>query len=69
MQTTESDKQRKKKEDDEKLAAIYEGFQFGNLWEKLSESLTRMEDDSSAAMILLPLIEVRQSIYEASGQD
>lgn len=55
--TSESDKAKKKKEDEEKLAAIYEGFDFGSLWDKLSESLSRMQNDSNAAMILLPLIE------------
>lgn len=57
-ESSESEKARKKKEDEEQLAKIYEGFQFDGLWSKLSESLSRMEDDSSAAMILLPLIEV-----------
>ena len=56
--TPESAKSKKKKEDEEKLAQIYESFQFDGLWDKLSEALSRMEDDSSAAMILLPLIEV-----------
>lgn len=62
----ESDKSRKKKEDEEKLAQIYEGLDFDGLWSKLSESLSRMEDDSSAAMILLPLIEA--STEERKGR-
>lgn len=48
-------------ENEKKLAKIYEGFQFQPLWDKLSEALTRLEDDPSAAQVLLPLIEVSQS--------
>ncbi|CAO1635660.1 unnamed protein product [Parajaminaea phylloscopi] len=55
--SAESEKAKKKKQDEERLAQIYEGLSFDGLWDKLSESLTRMEGDSSAAMILLPLIE------------
>lgn len=55
--TSEADKQKRKQEDEEKLAEIYEGFEFGSLWDKLSDSLSRMQNDSNAAMILLPLIE------------
>lgn len=57
-QSSDADKEKKRKEDEEKLVQIYENLSFGGLWDKLSESLSRMEGDSSAAMILLPLIEV-----------
>ena len=46
-------------ENEKKLAMIYESFNFEPLWAKLSEALTRLEDDPSAAQVLLPLIEVR----------
>lgn len=47
-----------KKEDEEKLAKIYESFKFDPLWRRLSDALTRLKGDPNAAQILLPLIEV-----------
>lgn len=61
-ESEDGSKSKRKREEEEKLAEIYEGFQFGGLWAKLSESLSRMQDDSNAAMILLPLIEVSPSV-------
>lgn len=60
-ETAEADKSKRKKEDEERLVSIYESLSFDGLWDKLSESLSRMEEDSSAAMILLPLIEVSRA--------
>lgn len=49
--------QRKDAANEAELAHIYEQFYFEPLWAKLSEALTRLEDDPSAAQVLLPLIE------------
>ncbi|CEH14240.1 related to ubiquitin-protein ligase 1 [Ceraceosorus bombacis] len=53
------DKEAKKPspEDEEALAKIYEGFDFEELWKKLSEALDRLKGDAGAAQVLLPLIE------------
>lgn len=68
-ESSESEKSKRKKEDEERLAQIYESLSFDGLWDKLSESLSRMEDDSSAAMILLPLIEVSTASVSTNGSD
>ncbi len=49
---------REAEEKEKNLAKIYQSFDFEPLWAKLSEALTRLEDDPSAAQVLLPLIEV-----------
>lgn len=54
----ETNKSAKQSEDEERLARLYEGFQFAPLWRRLSDALTRLKGDPNAAQILLPLIEV-----------
>lgn len=49
--------QRKDAANEAELAHIYEQFHFEPLWTKLSEALSRLDDDPSAAQVLLPLIE------------
>lgn len=48
---------KKRKEDEAKLAEMYEKFEFDPLWSKLSQVLSRMKNDPGASQILLPLIE------------
>jgi hypothetical protein len=56
---SEKGKERKTgSKEEEELARLYEGFEFEQLWRKLSDALDRLRGDSGAAMILLPLIEV-----------
>ena len=55
--STEAQKNRKE-QDEAKLTQIYEKFHFDPLWDRLSQVLTRLKGDPSAAQILLPLIEV-----------
>ena len=44
-------------ENEEKLAQVYETFEFDGLWTRLSEALSRMQGDQGSAQVLLPLIE------------
>ena len=46
-----------KREGEEKLARVYENFDFDALWTRLSEALTRLRRDPGSAQVLLPMIE------------
>lgn len=46
-----------KREGEEKLARVYESFDFDALWTRLSEALTRLRRDPGSAQVLLPMIE------------
>ncbi|KAK0549071.1 E3 ubiquitin-protein ligase tom1 [Tilletia horrida] len=48
---------KEKEENEEKLKKMYEEFDFRPLWTRLSQALTRLKDNPSAAQVLLPLIE------------
>lgn len=45
------------RESEERLAAVYESFDFDRLWARLSEALARIQSDPGSAQVLLPLIE------------
>ncbi|KAK0535588.1 E3 ubiquitin-protein ligase tom1 [Tilletia horrida] len=48
---------KEKEANEEKLKKMYEEFDFRPLWTRLSQALTRLKDNPSAAQVLLPLIE------------
>lgn len=45
------------RESEERLATVYESFDFDRLWARLSEALARIQSDPGSAQVLLPLIE------------
>ena len=46
------------REAEEQLAKVYEKFDFHALWARLSEALSRLQNDPGSVQVLLPMIEV-----------
>jgi len=47
------------REAEERLAKVYDKFDFHALWARLSEALSRLQNDPGSVQVLLPMIEVR----------
>lgn len=46
------------REAEEQLAKVYDKFDFHDLWARLSEALSRLQNDPASVQVLLPMIEV-----------
>lgn len=49
------------REAEERLAKVYDKFDFHALWARLSEALSRLQNDPGSVQVLLPMIEVSGS--------